>query len=171
MTEAAQNPPKRKRRYRRSGLVALKRAVVGSIDPQSKLGLVLADMRLALIADVGGPDSVSEAQRILIEKAIRFNLRAVAGDAFLDRIAFESRMDPRVLAIEKETRAQAEAAVRCLTLLGLERKTRIVDLAQALRARGNTESAAPRPTRAPGGAAALVEAPADHDGDGGGDHA
>jgi hypothetical protein len=37
-----------KQRHRKHGLVALRRAIEGSIDPHSKLGLALAGLRNAL---------------------------------------------------------------------------------------------------------------------------
>lgn len=110
-----------KQRHRKHGLVALRRAIEGSIDPHSKLGQALAGLRNALVADLGGHDVVSEAQRLVIERVIRAKLRADAADAWLDLQPVESRLDARVLAIEREARAQGDSMVKYLGMLGLQR--------------------------------------------------
>ena len=56
---------------------------------------------------MGGHDVVSEAQRLVIERVIRAKLRADAADAWLDRQPVETRLDSRVLAIEREARARS----------------------------------------------------------------
>jgi hypothetical protein len=114
-----------KQRHRKHGLVALRRAIEGSIDPHSKLGLALAGLRNALVADLGGHDVVSEAQRLVIDGVIRAKLRADAADAWLDLQPVESRLDARVLAIEREARAQGDALVKYLGMLGLERRSHV----------------------------------------------
>lgn len=50
---------------------------------------------------------MSEAQRLVIERVIRAKLRADAADAWLDRQPVETRLDSRVLAIEREARARS----------------------------------------------------------------
>ena len=68
---------------------------------------------------------MSQAQALVIERAIRAKLRADAADAWLDTQPIESRLEPRVLAIEREARAQGEALVKFLCLLGLEKRQQV----------------------------------------------
>jgi hypothetical protein len=114
--------------HRKHGLVALRRALQGSIRPDSKLGQILAQLRADLAADVGGPPGFSTAQRMVIERAVRHHLRAASIDAYLDTLPVEERLHERVLALEREGRAQSEALVRTLLALGLERRQPVKSL-------------------------------------------
>jgi len=103
-----------KLKHRRHGLVALRRALKGAIDPKSALGLALAEMRSALLADVGIVDQsqASESQRGMVELAIRTHVRWAAIEAWLDEHLAqhpESLLDGRVLAIVREGRAAGSA--------------------------------------------------------------
>ena len=82
-------PPRHGRRpYTKSGIPALKRAVVtlGSRALPSKstaLGRALHEWRAALVADLGGDDAISTQQLALVELAVRTKLLVDSVDAYV----------------------------------------------------------------------------------------
>ena len=80
------NAPKHPRPYLRSGVHALKKAVVtlGSraLPPKSTaLGRALHEWRDSLIADLGGMDTISTQQAALVDLAVRTKLLVDSVDA------------------------------------------------------------------------------------------
>jgi len=132
---------KRRRSYRKSGAYALKRAVreLGSrtIDRRTRVGKALAEWADALAIDLGGLDGLSTAQKALIEQAATTRLLLDSIDAWLVRQpSLVDRRKRALLPVVRERQALADALVRYLTALGLERKARdVTDLASYLASR------------------------------------
>jgi hypothetical protein len=169
VTAPAPSRPGRPRPYRKHGAFALKRAVrtLGSrtIDRRTRVGRALAAWCADLARDLGGADALSTAQRALIEQAATTRLILDSIDGWLaTQPSLIDRRKRALLPVVRERQSLADALVRYLTALGLERKARdVTDLASYLAARPTTSPAtAPPPAEAagPGAEPAPPERPA-----------
>jgi len=111
------------------GAFALKRAVrtLGSrtIDRRTRVGKALAGWCSDLAGDLGGADALSTAQRALIEQAATTRLILDSIDGWL--ATQPSLIDKRkraLLPVVRERQSLADALVRYLTTLGLQRVAR-----------------------------------------------
>jgi hypothetical protein len=133
--------PGRPRPYHKHGAFALKRAVrvLGSrtIDRRTRVGRALAAWCAELAADLGGSAALSTAQRALIEQAATTRLILDSIDGWLTtQPSLIDRRKRALLPVVRERQGLADALVRYLTALGLERRTRNVeDLESYLRDR------------------------------------
>ncbi len=132
-----QNGHKRPRGYAKHGLTTLKQAVRGLggrvIDRRTRLGKAMAKWRTDLIQDLGGRDAISTQQEALVDLAVKSKLILDSIDAWL--LTQPSLVNARkrsLLPAVKERQQLADGLARYLTQLGLERKVRNIDLAQAL---------------------------------------
>lgn len=143
----ATTPSPAARAYRKHGAFALKRAVrtLGSrtIDRRTRVGRALAAWSDDLARDLGGLDVLSTAQRALIEQAATTRLILDSIDGWLaTQPTLIDRRKRALLPVVRERQTLADALVRYLSALGLERKAReVTDLATYLAAR----PAPPRP--------------------------
>jgi hypothetical protein len=152
-----ESPLKPTRRYRKSRVYALKRAVreLGSrtIDRRTRVGKALAAWCEDLAGDLGGVDQLSTAQKAIIEQAATTRLLLDSIDAWL--VQQSSLVDKRrraLLPVVRERQSLADALVRYLTALGLGRKSRdVTDLASYLAERISSDHGRT--------AASLVEQP------------
>lgn len=139
---------KRRRAYGKSGAFALKRAVrtLGSrtIDRRTRVGKALAVWCAALAADLGGIDALSTQQRAIIEQAATTRLILDSIDGWLAKQpSMIDRRKRALLPVVRERQSLADALVRYLTALGLERRAKdVTDLASYSRRK--------RPRPAPG---------------------
>lgn len=150
---AAKSPRPRHRGYQKSGVYALKRAVrtLGSrtIDRRTRIGRALASWAQDLARDLGGVDALSTQQRAIIEQAATTRLLLDSIDAWLVRQP--SLVDKRkraLLPVVRERQSLADALVRYLTSLGLERRAHdVADLTSYLAARAPSEHRQSTPER------------------------
>jgi hypothetical protein len=154
---AAETPPRshpnRPKRYQKHGLHQLQRTVqtLGSRALPSRstaLGRALHEWRSALLADLGGADAVSTQQRALVELAVRTKLLVDSVDAYVLAMPSPVNRQKRSLyAVVKERQALVGQLQSILRDLGLERRSRDVDLAAALAALHHQPPAPPpKPT-------------------------
>jgi hypothetical protein len=127
----------KQRRYRH-GLATLKAGVskLGSraIDGRYRVGHALTQWRRELIADLGGEDNISTQQRTLIELASTSRLLLASIDAWLLTQPSLFTRNKTLLPVIRERQLIADGLARYLAQLGLERRSRHVDLASRLKA-------------------------------------
>lgn len=122
-------PTKSKRPYTKHGLVKLKRTVkvLGGrvIDMRTTLGKELAHWRGELIADLGGPETVSTQQQAVVELAVRTKLMLDSIDAWLlTQPSLVNATRRVVLPVVLQRQQLADGLARYLTQLGLERRAK-----------------------------------------------
>lgn len=155
-----ESPPKRPRPYRKSRVYTLKRAVrtLGSrtIDRRTRVGKALAAWCDDLARDLGGLDGLSTQQRAIIEQAATTRLLLDSIDAWLVRQpSLVDRRKRALLPVVRERQQLADALIRYLTALGLDRKVQdATDLAAYVAAR----TPAARAQSAPGHRAVCTAA-------------
>lgn len=115
------------------GLKTLKRAVktLGSrvIDRRTTLGKALSKWRSNLIADLGGQDSLSTQQAALVDLTVKTKLILDSIDAWiLTQPSLINHRKRSLLPVVRERTALADSLARYLKDLGLERKTKEIDL-------------------------------------------
>ncbi len=132
------NGKKKPRGYQKHGLTTLKQAVKGLggrvIDRRTTLGKALAKWRGDLIQDLGGKEAISTQQEALVDLCVKSKLILDSIDAWL--LTQPSLVNARkrsLLPAVKERQQLADGLARYLNQLGLERKTKTLDLANALR--------------------------------------
>ncbi len=120
-----------RRAYSRHGLNALKARVkvrgLQAIDRRTAAARALLAWRAELIADLGGEDAISTQQQTLVEIATRTKLYVDSLDAWI--MEHGNLMNARkrgVLPVVKDRMQLADALVRYLTALGLQRRTKQV---------------------------------------------
>jgi len=130
---------------RSHGAFALKRAVrtLGSrtIDRRTRVGRALASWCEDLAGDLGGLDALSTAQRALIEQAATTRLILDSIDGWLAKQpSLIDRRKRSLLPVVRERQSLADALVRYLTALGLERRAKDVnDLASYLKSKAPSD--------------------------------
>ena len=130
-----------RRGYGKSGAFALKRAVrtLGSrtIDRRTRVGKALAAWSADLAGDLGGIEQLSTQQRAIIEQAATTRLILDSIDGWLAKQpSLIDRRKRALLPVVRERQSLADALVRYLTALGLERRAKDpVDLATYLTAK------------------------------------
>ena len=132
------NGKKKPRGYQKHGLTTLKQAVRGLggrvIDKRTQLGKALAKWRTDLIQDLGGRENISTQQEALVDLAVKSKLILDSIDSWL--LTQPSLVNARkrsLLPAVRERQQLADGLARYLSQLGLERKTKTLDLANALR--------------------------------------
>ncbi len=126
---------------RTHGAYTLRAAVkeLGSraVDRRTKTGRALAAWRSEIAGDLGGLDALSAQQRAVLEEAVKLKLMLDSVDAWI--LAQPSLVDRRkraLLPVVRERQSLADALVRYLTTLGLERRVReLPDLASYISTR------------------------------------
>lgn len=120
-----------RRAYSRHGLNALKARVkvrgLQAIDRRTAAARALLAWRAELIADLGGEDAISTQQRTVVELAATTKLYVDSLDAWI--MEHGNLMNARkraVLPVVKDRMQLADALVRYLTALGLQRRTKQV---------------------------------------------
>jgi hypothetical protein len=121
-----------RRSYRKSGAFALKRAIrtLGSrtIDRRTRVGKALASWCADLAGDLGGIETLSTAQKSLIEQAATTRLILDSIDGWLAKQpSLIDRRKRALLPVVRERQSLADALARYLTALGLERKAKNLD--------------------------------------------
>src|SRR5262249_22131393 len=115
------------RPYAKHGLYRLKDAVktLGSrtIDRRTVLGRALTQWRAELIEALGGPDAVSPQQLVIVDQATTTKLLLDSVNAWL--VTQPSLVNARkrsLIPVVQQRQQLADALVRYMTLLGLERQ-------------------------------------------------
>lgn len=122
----------RKREYHPSGLYTLARRLDADPDPASALGQAIRERRAALIADLGGADAVSEAQRLLVDAVVRSSMLLAAVDEYIATMGSPvNRQKRQLFAVIVQRMQIADSLGRSLERLGLERRARdVADIRQ-----------------------------------------
>ncbi len=117
------------------------------IDQRTLVGKALTAWRSELIADLGGPESVTAAQRQVIDLALRTKLIVDSVDAWiLERGALVNGRRRAVYPVVLQRQQLADGLARYLGQLGLERRTiepKSLDAYLKERYGGNGQSPAP----------------------------
>ena len=134
-TENLKNP---RRTYSKHGIYQLKRAVkqLGGrvIDRRTTVGKSLAQWRRSLIDDLGGKDTVSTQQEALVDLCVKSKLLLDSIDVWLlTQPSLINLPKQALIPVVRERTQLADSLARYLGQLGLERKTKTLDLANALR--------------------------------------
>lgn len=120
-----------RRAYSRHGLNALKARVkvrgLQAIDRRTAAARALLAWRAELIADLGGEDAISTQQRTVVELAATTKLYVDSLDAWImERGILVNARKRAALPVVKDRMQLADALVRYLTALGLQRRTKQV---------------------------------------------
>ncbi len=123
-------PQKSRRPNLRSGVYTLKKAVkvLGSRmlpSARTPLGRSLREWRESLIADLGGPDSVTTQQLAMVDMAVRTKLLVDSMDAYV--LGMPSAVNKRsrcLYPVVKERQALVAQLQSLLRDLGLERRAK-----------------------------------------------
>lgn len=135
---SASAPSTTPRPYRKSGAYKLKAAVkqLGSraIDRRTKTGRALAAWRTEITADLGGPEALSAQQRAVLDEVVKLKLLLDSIDAWLlTQPSLVNKQKRSLFPVVRERQTLADALVRYLTTLGLERKAHdVTDLSTYL---------------------------------------
>ena len=121
--------------YTKHGIKTLKRAVrvLGdkAIDRRTRMGKALALWRTDLIRDLGG--TVSTQQSSLIDLAVKTKLMLDSVDAWiLQQPSLINKRKRSILPVVMQRTTLADSLARYLMTLGLERRSRDLDLTDAL---------------------------------------
>jgi hypothetical protein len=120
-----------KRTYSKHGLHTLKQSVktLGkrALDQRTTVAKSLMHWRAELVRDLGGPETVSKQQAVVIELAVKTHLLLQSIDNWLlqQKSLINSRKKS-VLPVVRERQQLADSLARYMTLLGLERKAKPV---------------------------------------------
>ncbi len=120
------------------GLYSMKRIVneqgLRTIDGRSSIGRALSRWRSDLIRDLGGDTAISTQQEALVDLAVKSKLLLDSIDAWLlQQPSLVNKRKRTLLPVVRERQQLADGLARYLNQLGLERKTKTLDLANALR--------------------------------------
>jgi len=120
------------------------------IDSLGKTGTVLREWRAALVADLGGEDTITAQERVIVEAATRTFLLLESVDRYL--LALPSLVNKRrkqFFAVVMQRQTLADSLTRNMIQLGLHRRARqIPSLHDYLTAHKPTADTPARPPRA-----------------------
>jgi hypothetical protein len=106
------------------------------IDRRTTLGKALQQWRAQLIADLGGPDVISTQQLAVVDLAVTTKLLIDSIDTWLlKQPTLIYRRKRALFPVVLQRQQLADALARYMAQLGLERRLKTLDLAQALSAR------------------------------------
>jgi hypothetical protein len=131
-------PSRRKRPYLASGLYRHQ-------PPSPEVEQAMAELRAQMIADKGGPENVSTAERILIDLAVAAAMKHEAVARYL--LTLPSLVDKRhrkVWTVVRDCTALASHLQSLLRDLGLERRAKDANVAVRIAAMHETSSGNPR---------------------------
>src|SRR5262245_29121247 len=132
-----------KRRQHRSGLSTMKRAIAKlgarAIPGNTKLGYSLRIWQRDLIADLGGEENVSLAQRTIIECAATTRLMIGSLDAWITSQQTLITRERKLLPVVLQRQTMVDSLTRMLVQLGLERRVRQKTLDEILSEEGEHE--------------------------------
>ncbi len=136
----------RRRNYRHS-LGTMKRAIAKlgarAIPGNTKLGYALKAWREELIADLGGNDNISLAQRTLVECASTTKLMIGSIDAWIMAQPSLMTRERKLLPVIIQRQQLVDSLTRMLTTLGLERRHKVKTLQDILSADNDNGKAEP----------------------------
>ena len=125
--------------------------------PDTPLGRALREWRESLIADLGGPDSITTQQLALVDMAVRSKLLVDSVDAYV--LGMPSAVNKRsrcLYPVVKERQALVSQIQSLLRDLGLERRAKApLDLSTYLATKGGGNARAPGTGGGGGGSSAL----------------
>jgi hypothetical protein len=145
------------RNYAKHGLHTMKRALAGlgsrAIDRRTSLGRALAAWRADLVRELGGPGVVTTQQVTVIDIASRTKILIDSIDAWLlEQPSLVNKRRRALLPAVRERQQLADAMVKYMSTLGLERRVaETPDLSRYLAAK-YPQSPSPAPPGAPTGA-------------------
>lgn len=126
------------------GLYTLKRALkergLAAIDGRSAVGRALSQWRADLIRDLGGKDSISTQQEVLVDLAVKSKLLLDSIDAWLlTQPSLVNRRKKSLLPMVRERQVLADGLARYLGQLGLEKRVKVKNLAEILAGDGEED--------------------------------
>ena len=138
------------RTYSKHGFYTLKGAIKtlgkGALDQRTTVAKAVAQWRVELLQDLGGPGAVSKQQEVIIDLAVKTHLLLQSIDNWLlqQKSLINSRKKS-VLPVVRERQQLADSLARYMTILGLERKAKPVPaLSEYLTKKyGETDSSLP----------------------------
>ncbi len=128
-------PPKRtykpRRMYTQSGYYAAKRALMRfgnrTIDGRTSLGKALNQWRAELVNHLGGADSISKQQAVILDLAARTHLLLQSVDNWLlQQPSLVNHRKRALLPVVVQRQQLADSLARYMTTLGLERRAKPV---------------------------------------------
>ena len=125
------------RRYSKHGLYRMKGAIkqLGGrvIDKRTTLGKALSEWRESLIEDLGGKGAISTQQEALVDLCVKSKLLLDSIDVWLlTQPSLINLARQALIPVVRERTQLADSLARYLSQLGLERRVKNMDLAQAL---------------------------------------
>jgi hypothetical protein len=97
---------------------------LAAIDKRTVAARALLDWRRELLADLGGEERVSAAQRVLVEVAVRTRLYVDHADAYLMAMSSLVTRRGRLKPLVEQRQRLCDSLARVLGQLGLERRTK-----------------------------------------------
>jgi hypothetical protein len=105
----------------------LRRLGLQAIDARSKLGTILRDLRGTIESDLGGTETLSRAQRILVDDVCRLTLWIDTVDGYLLKLpTIVIENDKALVPVVVERNRLVETRARLLGMLGLKRVPKAV---------------------------------------------
>lgn len=133
-------------RHLRHGLSAMKRAQhelcdSGNwLDSLGSLGVAVRAWRADLVNDLGGEESVSAQQRVIVDSAAKTMLLLASVDDYLLRNSFIDRRKKSLRPIVQQRMQMADSLNRAMNILGLQKREKsIPSLQEYLESRGREE--------------------------------
>lgn len=130
------------------GAWTLKRALdLGKLDGRSEAGQAIKRLRMQLEADLGGADTLSTQERLLVDRIVKKALIIEALESYsLSRKSIFKRNGELIGALGRHYLSYTEALRRDLLAVGLQRRTRDVpSLTDYLSARAAANDTEPAP--------------------------
>lgn len=146
------------------GAWSLKRALnTGRLDMRSEAGQAVKRLRAQLVADLGGADTLSTQERLLVDRIVKKVLIVEALETYaLRRKSLFKRNGELIGCLGRHYLAYSEALRRDLLAVGLQRRAKDVpNLSDYLNARAAANGTDPTPDREQG-----TEEITDQDGEG-----
>ena len=132
MTPAKQ-PENGKRDYQKHGLTPARKALrtwgERAIDGRTRQGKAFTAWKNALVEDLGGENQVSAQQLTVLEMAARTKILLDGIDAWLfEQPSLINKRDGKLFAVVKDRQQLADSLAKYMSMLGLERRAKILDL-------------------------------------------
>jgi hypothetical protein len=111
------------RMSRRAAKAALKQFGVRALDQRTQFARAVNNLRTELVRDLGGEAAVSRQQMVVLNAALRTHVMLESiDDWILRQQSLVNHRKRALLPVVRERTALSEHLVRCMALLGLERR-------------------------------------------------
>jgi len=97
------------------------------IDGRSRVAHALDHFRNDLIRDLGGPEAVTQQQRVIVDLAVRTHLMVQSIDNYILNLDYLVQRKKKALwPVVRERTVLADSLARYMSMLGLERREKLV---------------------------------------------